>query len=593
MKGNALSALRERMKREGIDYYIVFSEDFHGSEYVGEHFRCREYVSGFTGSAGTLLVDLEKAGLWTDSRYFLQAQQQLSGSGIELFRMGEEGVPTLREYIKKLGPDIRLGFDGRTISADAGKYYAGICPQLRTDLDLVGDIWPDRPPLSAEKAWLLKDEYSGMSRDEKLLWLRKLMEEEKADRLILSSLDDICWLLNIRGGDVRHNPVLLCYVMLSREELRLYVDSEKFSEHDRAELEKSGIVFAAYNSLYEDLKKLPAGSSLMLDSFGVNWEIFCSIPGSVDIIDKTDPVILKKAVKNRAEMANMRKAHLKDGIALTRFMYWLKTNRGKTPMTEISLAEKLEEFRREQEDFLEPSFDTICAYAGHGAIVHYSADEDSDVPVMDKGLLLVDSGGQYMEGTTDVTRTFVMGELQPDEKKYFTLVLMGHLALADAKFIKGCRGSNLDILARRPLWDRGEDYGHGTGHGVGCLLNVHEKPCSFRWKINPDTADRDDCELREGMIISNEPGFYREGCFGIRHENLLLCREGEKTDFGQFMYFETLTMVPYDLEAVDASLMSPEDIRLLNAYHETVYEKISPYLPEAEREWLRDATRSL
>jgi len=583
------------MSAHNIDMYIIFSEDFHGSEYVGEHFRCRQFISGFTGSAGTVAVTADGAGLWTDGRYFLQAAQQLEGTGIELFRMGEEAVPTLEEYVREnLKEGQRLGFDGRTISAAAGRRYKAICPGLEAGFDLVGEIWAERPPLPAEPAWLLGEEYAGAPRAQRLADAAEHLRRRGADRLILTSLDDICWLLNVRGNDVQDNPVILAYLMISAQaEAVLYVNESIFRESDRQELEAAGITFAPYDSIYEDIRKLPDGLTVMLDSSSVNYAIAGCLPAGVKVLDETDWVMLRKACKNQTETDNIRKAHIKDGAALTRFMYWLKKNAGKVPLTEISAARKMESFRKMQDGYIEPSFEPISGYGPHGAIVHYSATPETDACIEPRGLLLMDTGGQYYEGTTDITRTFVMGPLSHDEKFYFTQVLRGNLNLAGARFLHGCRGYNLDYLAREPLWQLGMDYNHGTGHGVGFLLNVHEKPNSFRWKIRASEADTDSCVLEEGMLTSDEPGLYLEGRFGIRHENLMVCLKDEKNEYGQFMRFETLTMVPFDLDGVDPSLMTEREKDLLNAYHKRVYENIAPLIPEEEREWLKTATRRI
>ncbi len=590
-----LSALRERMKQEGIDMYIIFSEDFHGSEYVGGYFGCREFISGFTGSAGTVVVGMDEAGLWTDGRYFLQAASQLEGTGIELFRMGNEGVPAVEEFVRdKLPAGGCLGMDGRTISAALGRKYAKICPCLRTDVDLVGDIWEDRPLLSNKKAWLLSERYTGQTRQSRISDLAAFLRSRGADSMAVSSLDDICWLLNIRGDDVLDNPVVLAYMMVfCHGGVTLYADERKFLQADRAVLDQAGVTIAPYDRFYEDLSKLPDGWTLMLDSRALNYAAVCTLPEGVNVIDETDRIMLSKARKNPVEIENLKKAHLKDGIALTRFMYWLKTNAGKTPMTEISTAQKLESFRRQQEGYIEPSFEPISAYGPHGAIVHYSATEESNARIEPRGLLLMDTGGQYYEGTTDVTRTFVMGPLSRDEKFYFTQVLRGNLNLAAARFLYGCRGSNLDHLAREPLWQLGLDYKHGTGHGVGYLLGVHEKPNAFRWKIDAGNVDASDAVLEEGMVTSDEPGLYLAGRFGIRHENLTVCVKDIKNEYGQFMKFETLTLCPFDLDGVDPGLMTEKERNLLNDYHQRIYETIGPHIPENEREWLKNATRRI
>ncbi len=603
-----LSALRGKMKENGIDAWLVPTDDFHGSEYVGDYFKCRAYLSGFTGSAGTLVVMEDMAGLWTDGRYFLQAEEQLADSGVDLYKMGQEGVPTVEDFlVDRLKPGQCLGFDGRTVAAKtAAKLSERLgAKQVKIDFthDLSGEVWPDRPPLSARPAMLLGEAYAGKSRAKKLAQVREAMQEKGADSFLLSSLDDIAWLLNIRGDDVECNPVVLSYLVVTEDRVLLFANEKVFDEGCREALSADGVMILPYNNIYLWIRRLSAGRTLMLDTDKVNYALRAGIPAGVKVVDTTNPTLLAKAVKNPVEMENIRKAHLKDGVAVTRFMYWLKkraeaaaaagsqviTDENGTPVTEISAAEKLSSFREEQEHYMGPSFDTIAGFGPHGAIVHYAATPETDSRLKLDDFLLVDSGGQYLEGTTDITRTFVLGNVDGEHKKYFTLVLKGNLNLASARFLHGVRGMNLDYICRRPLWDLGLDYNHGTGHGVGYFLNVHEAPNGFRWKVVPERNDS--CVLEEGMVTSDEPGLYLAGKFGIRHENLLLCRKGEKTEYGQFMYFETLTLAPFDLDGIEPSLLNEDEKKLLNDYHVRVNEAIAPYLPAAERAWLKEATR--
>ena len=591
-----LAALRENMQRHHMDMYLIGSEDFHGSEYVGEYFRCRQWISGFTGSAGTVLVTQDFAGLWTDGRYFLQAEAQLAGTGIELFRAGNEGVPSLTAYMAgHIEEGQCLGFDGRTVGARVGQYYARMLEEkgARVDgrFDLIGEIWQDRPPLSDQAAWRLDLCYSGEPEADKLARVRRQMAEKGADWFVLSSLDDIAWLLNIRGHDVKCNPVVLAYLMMNGDSVRLYTQPHGFKAEDRRHFEELGVVFCPYNAIYHEIGALTDGQTVLYDGASLNYAIVERLHDNVQRLDRENLTLLPKAIKNPTEIENIRRAHVKDGAALTRFMYWLKNHVGKEAMTEMDAAEKLESFRREQEGYLEPSFDPISAYGLHGAIVHYSATAETDMALDAKGMLLMDTGGQYMEGTTDVTRTFVLGEITEEEKFYFTQVLRGQLNLAGARFLYGCRGYNLDYLAREPLWQMGMDYNHGTGHGVGYLLNVHEGPNGFRWRMLPDRNEG--CVLEEGMVTSNEPGLYLAGKFGIRHENLMVCMKDEKNEYGQFMRFETLTMAPFDLEGVNPELMTARERQLLNDYHRTVYETVGPLLSEDERKWLAHATRAV
>ncbi|MCI8401478.1 MAG: aminopeptidase P family protein [Lachnospiraceae bacterium] len=610
MIAERINALREEMRKAGIDACLVPTNDFHGSEYVGDYFKCRRYLSGFTGSAGTLVVTADMAGLWTDGRYFLQAEEQLEGTGIDLYRMGQDGVPKVREFLAdKLKEGQCLGFDGRTVAKAEAEELKKILEEKKVridfDHDLPGQVWTDRPSLSCEPVTLLDEIYTGKSRKAKLADVREKMEGKKADCFVLTSLDDIAWLLNIRGGDVECNPVVLSYVAVLREKVLLFANEKAFGEEVKAALAADGVRLLPYNSIYQWIRRIPVGRSVWLDGSRVNYAIVASIPKQVTVIDETNPTQLMKAVKNPVEVANIRKVHVKDGVAVTRFMYWLKqrvraakeagvrqiTDESGLALTEIGVAKRLEAFRAEQENYRGPSFETIAGFGPHGAVIHYSATPETDCGLCTDELLLVDSGGQYPEGTTDITRTFVLGEADEERRKYFTMVLRGNLNLAAARFLHGCCGLNLDYLCREPLWEAGLDYNHGTGHGVGCYLNVHEGPNGFRWKIVPER--RDSAVFEAGMVTSDEPGFYLEGRFGIRHENLIVCCEGEKNEYGQFMYFDTLTMAPFDLDGIDASLMSERERRLLNEYHGKVYETIAPYLPEEERQWLKEATRAV
>lgn len=586
-----LQALRDVMAEHKIDAYLIPTDDFHGSEYVGEHFACRKYVSGFTGSAGTLLVFPQWAGLWTDGRYFLQAEAELKDSGIRLMKMGQPGVPTLDEFLRNsLQPDQVLGFDGRCVSARAGRRYYRMAKnrgaRINDRLDLVNEIWPDRPPLSAQPVWTLDETYAGESRWDKLERVRETMATEGADTFLLTSLEDIAWLLNLRGGDVDCNPVALAYLSLTLEACHLFANGAVFPPDVLEELEIDGVDLRPYDSFYAYTNRLTADHTVMLSTRKVNTKVLTSIPTGVRLLDRTNPTETMKAVKNETEAANLAKAHLCDGVALTRFMYWLKKSAGKAPITERSAAAHLEELRKEQPGYLQPSFDPILAFGPHGAIVHYSATEETDAAITDEGFLLADTGGHYLTGTTDCTRTYALGPLREDQKAAYTAVLRGNLNLAAARFKKGCTGVNLDYLARQPLWDLGLDFNHGTGHGVGYLLSVHEGPQSIRWK-----SLGQDAPFLPGMVTSDEPGVYFDGDYGIRLENLMLCVERETTPFGTFLGFETLTLTPFDLDAVVPALMTPSEKDLLNRYHTKVCETIAPLLPPEEAAWLKEATR--
>lgn len=582
-------------ERKKIDAYLVPTDDFHGSEYVGDYFKCRKYITGFTGSAGTAVIMQDMAGLWTDGRYFIQAADQLRGSTIELFRSGEPGVPTVHQFLaEKLEKSMCLGFDGRTVSAKEAEELEKILEEknitFAVNEDLIGEIWRERPALSCEPVMELDVKWAGESRKDKITGIREQMKAKKANIFILTSLDDIAWLLNIRGNDIHCCPVVLSYLVVTDAELRLYANAAAFSEEIRTNLAADGVKIYPYEDVYSYVQTVAEDKKILLSKANVNSRLVSNIPCNVTIVDEPNLTLLPKAVKNQTEMDNERTAHVKDGVAVTKFIRWMKTNVAKERITELGAAEKLYQFRSEQEHFIGDSFDPIIAYGKHAAIVHYSATEETDIPLEARGMVLADTGGHYLEGTTDITRTIVLGPVTEKEKKYFTAVLRGNLNLAAAKFKYGCTGLNLDYLARGPLWELGEDYNHGTGHGVGYLLNVHEGPNSFRWKNLPGNPAP---VLEEGMITSDEPGYYLENEFGIRHENLVLCKKAEKTPFGQFMCFESLTMVPFDLDGVDTEQMSDRERKLLNEYHKKVYVTIAPYLDEEEKAWLRQATREI
>lgn len=590
-----LVRLRRRMQEEQVDACLIMSDDFHGSEYVVDYFKSREYISGFTGSAGTLLVMKDTAGLWTDGRYFLQAEAQLSGSGITLYRSGQPGVPSVKEFLRKeMQPGETLCFDGRCVMASAARELREILEpggvSVRSDLDLAGDIWTDRPAISREPVWILEEQYAGAGVGEKIQEVRRLLRAEKADWFLLAALEDICWLLNIRGNDVACTPVVLSYLMMSQKEVRWYVQKEALTDAVREYLEKSDVQVREYDAIYEDVSLLPAGARLLYDENHVNDALVRRISPEVEAFDGENPTLLLKAVKNPVEVENERAAHVRDGVAVTRFIYWLKKHAGKESVTELSAAARLEELREEQEDYIGPSFYPILAYGEHGAIVHYSADEQSDVPLRPEGFLLADTGGHYKEGTTDITRTIALGPLSDEQKEMYTMVLKAHIRLADAVFLRGATGMSLDVLARTPLWERGFDYNHGTGHGVGYLLSVHEGPNSFRYR--PAASRGNDCVMEEGMITSDEPGIYLEGKFGIRLENLLVCVKKKTSDYGTFMGFEPLTMVPFERDAILWEQLSEKEISWLNAYHKKVCETIAPYLNEEEISWLKEVTRA-
>ena len=592
-----IAALRERMKERGIDACLIPTADFHGSEYVNDYFKCREYITGFTGSAGTAVITADAAGLWTDGRYFVQAVGELSGSEVILYRMGEEGVLSVEDYLSEAIPDGGcLAFDGRVVSGQQGirleKRLAARKIRVSCGEDPVGEIWKERPALPANPVWILDETYAGESAAHKLERVRKVMKDQGAGVHILTSLDDIIWLLNLRGNDIPCTPVFLSYLILTEAEAFLFVQKEALDEKVTSYLEQLEVRILDYNAVYMWVSSLRQGK-VMLEKACVNYTLLQSISDTVEILDRMNPSSEMKAVKNPTEISHIRRAHIRDGVAMVRFIRWLKeaVNKEASEVDEYSAAARLDALRAEQEGFLDLSFETISAYGLNAAMCHYSASEESSAVLKPAGLYLVDSGGQYLEGTTDVTRTIALGPLTEKEKEYFTLVACSMLRLLAAKFPSGSRGVNVDYAARELLWKRGLDFNHGTGHGVGFLSGVHERPNSIRWRLAPGAVNS--AVFKEGMITSDEPGLYLEGEFGIRTENLMLCVKAEKTEFGQFMKFENLTWVPIDLDAVVPEMMEPEDKRLLNEYHSQVYQTLAPYLTEEEAGWLARETRAV
>lgn len=589
-----LLRLRKQMKENGIDIYIVPTADFHQTEYVGEYFKARKYITNFSGSAGTAAVTADEARLWVDGRYFIQAEEQLAGTTVEMMKMNEPGVPTLNEYLADtLGKGGSIGFDGRVVAMGDGLAYEKIAAEkdgrIVYDCDLVGMIWEDRPALSEEPAWILEQKYAGETAAGKLARIREYMRENGATVHVLTSLDDICWTLNMRGNDIEFFPLVLSYAIITMDRMHLYINENKLDEEMKAQFAGDGVILHPYNDIYEDVKKIAKEESVLVDPVRLNYALYSNLPGEVKKIEQRNPEVLFKAVKNPVEIANIREAQLKDSVAHVRFMKWLKENVGKTTITEMSAAEKLDEFRMEMGNFIRPSFEPIASYGEHCALMHYTSTPETDVELKEGNVFLTDTGAGFYEGSTDITRTYALGEIPEVMKEHFTLTLMGNLGLANARFLYGCTGLNLDLMARKPLWDRGLDFKCGTGHGMGYLLSIHESPAGFRWRYRPgETAI-----LEEGMVLTDEPGVYIEGSHGIRLENELLVRKGEENEYGQFMYFETITYIPMDLDAVKAEMLPEETKSQLNTYHKTVYEKVSPYLNDEEKEWLRKYTREI
>ena len=586
--------LRALMAEKGMDAYVVPTADFHQSEYVGEHFKARKFISGFSGSYGTAVITKDDGGLWTDGRYFFQATNELEGSGIRLMKMFVGDTPSVTEFLADVVPEGgTVGFDGRVMSMGEGEEFEeALTPKnikINYSEDLIDEIWEGRPPLSEKPAFFLEEKYSGESTASKLARVREKMKKASADIHIIASLDDTCWLLNVRGDDIDFFPLLLSYSIVTMDSVELYVDERKLNDQILAEFAKNNVHIHPYNDIYEDVKKLDPSLSAMIDPMKMNYALFKNIPCKT--VEAANPEILMKAMKNPVELENIKEAHIKDGIAITKFMYWVKTRFDKEKITELSAADKLTSLRAAQDGYIRDSFEPLCAFADHAAMMHYSPSPESDVELKEGAFFLNDTGGGYYQGSTDITRTFVLGSVDQQMKKYFTAVVRAMMRLSRARFLYGCYGYNLDILARGPIWDLDLDFQCGTGHGVGYLGNVHEPPTGFRWYIVPSKNEHH--QLEEGMVITDEPGIYEDGQFGIRIENEFIVRKGVQNKYGQFMYFETITFAPIDLDGIDPEEMSKDEREWLNNYHKDVYEKIGPHLTDEEREWLKEYTRAI
>ncbi|MEM5816878.1 MAG: aminopeptidase P family protein [Desulfitobacterium hafniense] len=578
-----VAKLRKLMTDNGLAAYIIPSSDSHLSEYVADHFKSRQWISGFTGSAGTVVITLKDAGLWTDGRYYIQAERQLRNSGIRLFKAADPQVPSYTEWLKENLPEgSTLGLDGHVFSAkqlrDMEKEWAGKIT-IEFDQDLVGQLWQDRPPIPARDIFVHDVSYAGRSRVEKLNELRQQMKGKGANVHVLTALDDIAWLLNIRGADVPNNPVTIAHVLVTEDACTLCIDPGKVPAPVKAELERDGIQIKDYAAVAGLLQGLGGDDAVLIDPESVNAFLDHAIHPQTKKIEGANPTAMLKAVKNETELDNLKTSNIHDGVAMVRFIKWLKTTLGKEEITELSAEDTLETLRRANKECVGLSFDTIAGYKDHAAMMHYKATSESAYTLAAEGFLLVDSGGQYFGGTTDITRTIVLGPLTEEEKRDFTLVLKGHIALATVKFLYGATGSNLDVLARQPIWKYGMDYKCGTGHGVGMFLNVHEGP--QRLSQTPNTV-----KLEAGMILTNEPGIYKEGKHGIRTENMMVVRKAEETEFGQFMGFEAVTYCPIDLGGVDQSLLTEEEQTWLDDYNQMIYTTLEPYLNAEEKAWL-------
>ena len=580
-----LAQLRKLMREKSVDFYLIPTADFHHSEYVHDYFKCREYMSGFTGSNGTLVVNDKEACLWTDGRYFIQADRELAGSGIVLMKMNEPGVPKISEYLKAhMKTGQTLGFDGRCTDTATFLEYKEELPDIlfKMDEDLAGMLWQDRPGMPATDLFLIPDEIAGLSVQDKLTQVRNKLDNGSS--LFLSKLDDIMWLYNVRANDVACNPVALSYSYISPKEAVLFLQEKADKSAVLSALESAGVKVLAYEEVFTYLEQLPA-QTILLDKSNVSAMVSDILSAKCEIQYGTNPTNMLKAVKNPVEIANIRKYYLLDSVAHTRFICWIKNHPDKKSLTELSAGAMLDAFRAEIPGFIEYSFPTISAYQANAAMMHYEATEECHACLSEEGFYLVDSGGQYMGATTDVTRTISLGALTEAQRKHYTLTACGMLDLAKAQWLYGCSGRNLDILARIRLWRQGIDYKCGTGHGIGYILNVHEGPQNIRWKY---TDNMQEAILEPGMLVSDEPGVYLEGQYGIRIENILLTKNSINNSDGQFMDFDNLTFVPLDREALDPRYMNDEDLARVNQYQQSVYEAVSPYLDEKERSWLKE-----
>ncbi len=582
-----LELLRAAMTSKGVDAVVVPSADPHQSEYTADHWHARHWLTGFTGSAGTAVVTASVAGLWTDFRYWIQARAQMDE--FELFRQGAANVPEFQVWLADtLEKGSRVAMDGRLVSVDQEKKYRTLLSnkgiELDTSLDLISGIWVGRPAMPSAPVSVLDTVYAGKTRTEKLKEIRQLMVGHGARCHLMTALDDIAWTFNLRGEDAHTNPVTLAFALVSMDETTLFINPDKLSDPIRAALEGDGIVIADYGAVDAALAELGDGDTLLMDPDVVSDYLCRQVRSSVTVIYKKNPATQLKCIKNDVEIGHIRDTAIKDGCAMVNFFHWL--DQETSPLTEMSVAETLLEFRKEQADFIKVSFDSIMAFSDHSAMCHYKATQENNMPLTRDGIFLTDSGGNYLTGTTDITRTVHLGTPSKKQMKDYTLVLKGHIAVATARFPAGTRGYQIDTLARQFLWQQGLDFGHGTGHGVGFYLCVHEGPA----RISPFPVD---VALKPGMLLTNEPGLYREGEYGIRLENMVLVSKDETTDFGHFFKFENITLCHFERNLMDPSLMTDAEIQWVNAYHQTVYETLAPALAPEVRAWLRKKTLPL
>lgn len=580
------------MEEKQLDLFIIPSTDAHLSEYPPKHWESRKWISGFTGSAGTAVVTKDKAGLWTDSRYFLQAADELKDTGFELFKMGQSDTPDMTDWvIEQAGNGGRVGIDGLVYAASDAKTLKAKLDakeiRLETSLDPFAAIWKDRPEIPTNKAFTLPDSVAGESVTHKIKRINAELKKVDADGLIIVTLDAVAWTFNLRGNDVDYNPVTVAYAYVSEKETVLFIDPEKLTDAIKEAYKKQGVKITDYNDIFEYIARLPKKSTLCITGSKINYKLLQTIPTSCKIVDIPSPVDLMKSMKNKTELKGFRNAMIKDGVALVKFYMWLEKAVPAGEVTEVTVEEKLYEYRSQQDLFVGESFGTIAGYAGNGAVIHYHASPETCLQVQPEGILLIDSGAQFKDGTTDITRTVAVGKLSQQMKKDYTLVLKGHIALATAIYPEGTRGSQLDILARKALWENELTYWHGTGHGIGHFLNVHEGPQNIRLEENPT-------QLKPGMVTSNEPGVYRTNQYGIRIENLVVTQEYKKSkEFGTFYNFETITLCPIDTKPIVKKLLTKKEIKWLNSYHEMVYSKLKKHLNKTEKEWLKEKTRPI
>ncbi len=585
-----LAAIRQQMKADGVNAYIIPSADPHISEYLPSHYKCIAFATGFKGSVSTVVITENFAGLWADSRYFEQAEEQLQGSGFELVKLKAQGAA---EYVQWLAQELpqaaKIAFDEKMVSVLLGEILQKQLAYKNIEFlnkDYLNPIWENRPPLPNQPAFLIDAAFTGQTTQNKLAAVRAAMKQQKVSHHLISSLDDMAWLFNLRGADVSYNPVVLSFALITEKQANLYIDANKLTQQDRLSLTQSGVEILAYDSVAEDLKFLPEGSSILIDPKRSCFALFKLIPKSVSCVLNTNPSTNLKAIKNNTEIENTRVAMVKDGVAITKFLKWVKDNVNKIEITELSAAAQLKNFRAEQEGFVGESFTTIAGYKGHGALPHYSSTPESDVVVKADGLFLVDSGGQYHYGTTDITRVLPMGNNTEEERTDYTLVLKAMIEGCKTRFPKGTCGYQIDAITRKPMWDYALNYGHGTGHGVGYYLNVHEGPQVINASATP-------VPLELGMISSIEPGIYRSGKHGIRIENLVLTVKDQNNEFNEFYAFESLTLAPIDTTLVKKELLEQTQINWLNKYHEKVFEKIAPFLDDEEKEFLKEMAKAL